>query len=294
MAISGIQNYLGVYSAMMRRSGYSSMGAASGASPVQRVRQLQRLYGGEQSESNILDYKLAQQRVEERYEQQRKKNQESYTAMKKDSASFLDEYVANNEQLKSSAKNLMGKNLDKLLYDESGNVTDETLKKVSDAMQSMVDSHNKSITTMSENVERGSGVSKRLSQMQKNPASSFSMSMVGLSHGENGKLSFDSAKLTSALKNASESKSEAGMNLIKDVIGGSYGVAAKVSRTAQQNEQISAQSLIQSDLIKMKNLTTQNTLLGQKSYNAFNMYTGNGSLFSLQTGMTGAFINMLV
>lgn len=296
MAINGINNYYSAYTSLMQRTNYGSRSSRYNTSPIARIMATPRLYSNEAPQASILDYKMAQQIAREQYNRQQE-NKAEIDVMKKDSAAYLKQYIEGNENLADSAKNLRGENLDKLLYDKEGNVTDETLKNVSEAMQNMVKSYNDSLDTLSQNKDRGVGTARQLAQMQRAPAASFSMQMVGLSKGENGKLSLDSDKLVASLKEASGKSGKAGgvqLDLLKDVIGGTYGVASKIAKTAEQGNQQTTNAVISNDLVKIKNKTIQNNM---NTYNinslSGGLYNRKGTMSALNFNMAGMLMNLM-
>lgn len=175
----------------------------------------------------------------------------STDSMKADTAAYLDRYVLNMSNLSKSADLLRNGGIDKLLYDREGNVTDETIEKTVDAVQSMIDEYNNNVKFLDKNASRGSGTTDQLGRMVKDPMSEKSMEMIGLSVNKDGTLALDKEKLTEAFNAVDELTG--GVNtlqrdLIKDLIGGNNGLANSIKRTADAGLNISAQKLINSDL----------------------------------------------
>lgn len=250
-----------------------------------------KLYGAGKTKAisaSDFDYKAKQEEVKQAIAA-RKENNAKLQALKKDSADFLTTYTDKMTNLGENAKAVQGQNLTKLLGDVSGGqVDEESLKKTTDAVQAMVDSYNDTLTTLGSNAERGSGVMRQMGRMEQSPSAEASMGLVGVTRGLDGKLSFDKEKfsntVTAAAAADARSGSTARMGLIKDVLGGSGGIAAGIRQTAQSGLNISANSLIGNDLVKMQSQ--------RNPVNMNNVYTRAGAQGLTNMATVGLLMNL--
>ncbi len=205
-------------------------------------------------------------------------------SLKSETAAFLDKYTLSIKTLDQSALAVRGSNLDKLLYDKSGNVTDETVAKTVKAFQSFVDNYNSNIKLLNDNADRGPGVTKQLSRMVQDPAPKESMKMVGVTVNKDGTLALDTAKMTEALK----TDSPGNQKLFKDIIGGIGGIADTAHKNALYGANISARDLITNDLSSIQSAQAQNPF--REMYDSF-----RGNAYYLNNlGVTGLMLNTLV
>lgn len=292
MAIGIDNNYYGAYSSIMNRS--TSTTGSSGYNDWYN-----QLYGGSTGTSStssmdqiVNDYNSIKSTAAEMYKKYTEGSSSSTVkSLKQDSANFLTSYTDKMTSMANSSKALQGKNLDKLIGDVSdGKISDESVKKVTDAMQKMVDSFNSSLTSLNSNADRGSGVVRQIGRMVQSPASEKTMQMVGISTNKDGTLSLDADKLKEALTSAAAGDAKVGdtsrMDLIKDIIGGSSGVAAGIKRDAQDGLSQSAASLIGNDLAKISS-EQSNSYIGMTS-----MYSKSGAYNMMNMGVVGLLMNV--
>lgn len=205
-------------------------------------------------------------------------------SLKESTSNFLKQYDLSIKTLGNSSDKVRGQNLDKLLYDKEGAVTDDTVANTVKAVQTMVDDYNSTLKLLNDNVDRGPGVAKQLNQMVRDPAPQKSMEMVGISVNKDGTLSLDNDKLTEALK--TENKLQ--LDLYKDIIGGLHGVADGVHVDVLYGSEMSAQSLVGNDLAEIQSSR------GNNSY-AELFQSIKGSAYALNNqAVTGMLMNMLV
>lgn len=284
----GIDSLASAYTQVLGR--YPSGGNTVG-SDKQYGAWYEKLYGADKTSSvsaSDFDYKAKQEEVKQRIAEY-KQSTEKLQTLKKDSADFLTKYTDKMTKMGESAKAVQGQNLTKLLGDVSGGeVSTENMQKTTDAVQSMVDSYNDALTTLSGNTDRGSGVTRQLGRMQQSPAAEAAMNLVGVTRGTDGKLSFDKEKFTKTVHEAAKADARLGssarMDLIKDIVGGSSSIASGVRNDSQAGLNTSASSLIGNDLAKMQN--QQNPL------NMNNIYTRAGAQSMMNMGAVGLLMNL--
>lgn len=256
MTVGGINNYLGAM---------NSMNGVAPASPV-------------------FDYKAAQQQAQATVDSFRNNNKQ-VQLLKEDAADFLKQYTNEMNDLNKTASNLTGGNLDKLLFDKDGKVTDKTVKDTTDAVQKMVDSYNDSLKMLNKNASRGTGVTNQIGRMADNPTSLEGMKMVGVSVNKDGTLALDKTKMAEALKTETPGQQK----LVRDIIGGSSGLAAGVEKDARAGLRTPAGNLINNDLATMQSIKKDDPLRNLA------MYSRNGGAFGMNNMMAaGALLNMMV
>ncbi len=212
-------------------------------------------------------------------------NYASGETLKKESAAFLDSYSLSVKQMQQSANNLRLDNLDKLLYDSEGNVTEETVQATVDAVKTMADDYNNMMKVLNDNSERGPGVVKQLSRMVTDPAPAEGLAMVGITVADDGTLEVDEAKLTESL--STENSAQLALN--KDILGGWNGLADSIHARSQFLEQASAQSLISNDLSEIQYLRTS----GNPFHEMLAESKGSGVYGWTHQAATGMLLNML-
>lgn len=213
-----------------------------------------------------------------------KSNQAEIKTLKADTAKYLDNYSVAMKTMGQSADKLRNGGIDKVLYNSNGEVTDETVAATVKAVQDMVTNYNDTLKLLNDNAERGAGTTKQLSRMVTDPAPSASMKMVGITVNDDATLSLDTEALTSALKTTTPGQ----LDLYKDILGGYGGVADGIQKDALYGSNMSAQSLVGSDLAEMQTLQNENPF--KSMYDSF-----RGNVFALNNqAVTGLLMNMLV
>ena len=205
-------------------------------------------------------------------------------SLQKDTATFLDNYTKNLKTLEQSASSIRGANLDKLLYDSSGSITDKTIKSTVDATQKFVDQYNSTLKYLNDNAERGPGTMKQLGRMVQDPAPASSMAMIGLSVNKDGTLALDQDKMTAAFKDAGASN----QRLFRDILGGYGGVADSTMKNAQYGLNTSARDLITNDLATIKTAQKENPF--REMYDTFR----GGGAYYMNNQAVGVMMNLLV
>lgn len=233
--------------------------------------------------SPVFDYKAAQQQTKAVLDQFQAGNNQ-IKKLKDDSAKFLNQYTNSMTNLSEAANKVSGTNLDKLLYDKDGKVTDDTVKATVNAAQNMVDQYNDSLEMLNKNAERGPGVMDQIARMAGDPAPMASMKMVGVSVKKDGTLALDKDVMTKALKTENPEQ----LKLYKDIIGSSTGIAGGVQNDARAGLRTSAGKLIGNDLATMQTIKQDDPL---RSFADF----AKGGAFQLNNMMaTGVLMNLLV
>lgn len=230
--VNGVNNYLNSY--------YGSMGLSNS--------------GGTGATNQIFDYKAAQNQTKSLLDSY-KQGKTQVKQLTSDSAAFLNNYTAGMKAQNDAASKLTGGNLNALLYDKEGKITDETIKATVDATQKMVDANNANLALLDKNADRGAGVMKQMARMVSNPVAEKSMAMVGISMNKDGTLKLDAAKLTEALKTTNEGN----LKLYKDILGGYNGVAGNLQKDAAAGMRESAASLINNDIAKMQEIQKESS-----------------------------------
>lgn len=251
-----------------------------------------QLYGSMSTSSSAFDYAAAKQQAEEALAQYEAQT-ESVTSLKTDAADFLSTYTKKMTSMQSSAKAVSGINLDKLLGDiEDGKISDENLENLVDAVQTMVDDYNSALTTLNDNADRGSGVSRQIGRMVQAPTSENSMEKVGVTMNDDGTLSLDTDKLKEAFTEAAEADALVGdtarVDLLKDILGGSSGIAAGIRSDAENGLNLSGSSLIGNDLAEIQSASTNNT------YSLMNLYAKSGSMNLMNMAAVTSLMNITV
>lgn len=284
----GIGNLMSAYTNVL--GSYSSGGNTIGTDK-QYGAWYNKLYSSQKTSgisASDFDYKAKQAELKQAIAD-RKENNAKLQALKKDSADFLTTYTNKMTKMGESAKAVQGKNLSEMLGDVSGGeVSEENMKKTTDAIQSMVDSYNDTLTNLGDNAERGSGVARQLNRMSQSPAADASMKMVGVTRGTDGKLSFDKEKFASAVSTAAKADARLGstdrMDLLKGIVGGSNGIAAGIRQDSQSGLNTSANSLIGNDLAKMQSQ--------QNPMNMNNIYSRAGAQGMMNMSTVGLLMNL--
>lgn len=284
----GIGNLMSAYSNVL--GSYQSGGNTIG-SDKQYGAWYNKLYGAGKTSSvsaSDFDYKAKQEELKQALAA-RKENSQKLQALKKDSADFLTKYTDKMTKMGETANAVRGQNLTKLIGDVSeGQVGEEAMKKTTDAIESMVNSYNEALSTVSENTDRGSGVTRQLGRMSQSPAAQAAMEMVGVTQGKDGKLSFNKDKFASTLNAAAKADaklgSDARVNLIKDIVGGGSGIASGIRSDSQAGLNTSASSLIGNDLVKMQSQ--------QNPVNMNNIYTRAGAQSMMNMSTVGLLMNL--
>lgn len=223
-----------------------------------------------------------------------KSNTAEIKNLKKETANFLTDYTNSMNSLNQAAGTLTNGGIDKLLVNSSGEVTDDTIKATVDAVQKMVDQFNDSLTLLNDNADRGSGVVSQIGRMVDDPIAKSSMDMLGVTMNDDGTMSLDTEVLQTALKDASEGTVIDGvnnqLNLIKDLIGGSNGLAANVQKDARAGLNTSASRLIGNDIANIQEKQQNRTSF----FNDYLTYSRSGAYGLNNLAAMGIMMNMLV
>lgn len=209
--------------------------------------------------------------------------------LKKDSAAYLDKYIADQEALKKSSADLSGGGAAKLLKGESGSDPAKNVQNTVDAAQKMVDAYNKALATVVDNSGRGSGTGRQAERMQRAVASDDSFKQLGITRKTDGTMTLDKAKLSAAL---SGDKAK----LTTDVLS---NVAGSVNRVATDALAQSPQNLINYDLAVMKQLQSGPQFSGNvqqpksSQFDAMSLYSRTGAYNMMNMGTIGFLMNTM-
>ncbi|MDL2252517.1 hypothetical protein LJC49_00385 [Ruminococcaceae bacterium OttesenSCG-928-I18] len=210
-------------------------------------------------------------------------NKATVSGLKKDTAQFLDSYTKSLKSLDQAASNIRLDNLDKILYDKEGNITDSTIKATVDATQKFVDQYNSTLKLMNDNAERGPGTMKQLGRMVQDPAPEAGMALIGVTVNKDGTLSLDAEKMTKAFKESGPENQK----LYRDILGGFGGIADNTHKNAQFGLNTSARDLILNDLATIKATQAENPF--RELYDSF-----RGNVYNMNNQAVGIMMNMLV
>lgn len=262
-------------------SGFSSYGSYGSSSVISQLNPAS------------FDYKAAQSRLQKAIKNDT--SNEKISAMKKDTADFLDNYTKSMQQTKGAAQDVNAA-LQKTLSDASGNngkVSDEALKKATDAVQKMVDTYNSAQTLMTKNADRGTGIASRQQRLESAMGSESALKGVSITADKNGKLSFDADTLKKAL-----SGTDGERKLAVDTLSGTYGISGRVASAATSALNQNPSSLVNNDLqdIKAVQETQRNTLLDAigAGSSSFGTYSRAGAYTMMNMGTVGMLMNMMV
>lgn len=291
MAI-GISSYFSAYSGMAERATYTN----SSVSP-QYAAWRDKIESSKSAKKTSTDTSFIKDRdqikaeAESALESFQKQHSTSGT-LSKDSTNFLNTYSANMKKMDSSAKAVQGKNLDKLVGDiTDGKISDENMKKTTDAVQAMVNDYNKTLTTLNDNASRGPGVVRQIERMARAPMSEQSMELAGISVNKDGTLSLNKDQFAEALNKAAAGDAKTGstdrMDLIKDVIGGTHGIASGVRADAQAGQDAAAVTLVGNDMAKQREEISNNYI------NFSSMYARNGAYNMMNMNTIGLLMNVM-
>ncbi len=240
---------------------------------------------GSSSVSSVFDYAGVKKNAEAEAKalmDAYKSNKASTSALKKDTAKFLDDYTKSMKSLEQSANNIRLGNLDKTLYDKDGKVTDTTIKNTVDATQKFVDQYNSTLKLLNDNADRGPGVMKQLSRMVQDPAPAAGMALVGVTVNKDGSLALDKEKMTKAFKEAGPENQK----LYRDILGGFGGISENTYKNTQYGLNTSARNLVMNDLANIKTVQNENPF--REMYDSF-----RGNAYGMNSMAAGAMMNLL-
>lgn len=240
------------------------------------------------SAPNNFDYKAAQQDAKALIDKY-KQGQGKTTALKKDTAAFLDEYQKSVKGMGDAANAVKGENFDKLLYGKDGRnsvPTEANIDKTAKAIEEMAKQYNSTLAALNKNAKRGSGVSSQIARMASSPTSERSMELVGISTNKDGTLKVDMDKLKASLKDNTA--------IARDVIGGSFGVAQGISRDSASGLRQSPISLVGNDIAAMKETQMLGQVQDTNSLAFMSNYSKTGAVNMMNMNSVGLLMNMMV
>lgn len=240
--------------------------------------QSQRAYS-----ANNYDYKAAQRNTQSLIDQYKQENNKVQT-LKADSAKFLDDYTASMKSMDKAANAVKGQKFDQLLYGKGGTTSDptqENIDKTAEAVSKLAEQFNSTLKLMNDNAERGPGVGRQVGRMVQSPTSERSMELIGITTQKDGSLKVDTEKLKTALKENPD--------IVRDVVGGSYGMAQGISRDSTNGLNQSPASLIGNDLAAMKQ---QQQTLG--SFKEMSAYSKSGAYNMMNLNSVGVLMNIMI
>lgn len=151
--------------------------------------------------------------------------------------------------------------------------------KVVSAVDDLVSSYNHSLKVLNDNADRGTGVTRQLSNVLRGIGSEKSMELVGISVNKDGTLALDKDKLTSSLQKDPK--------LTKDILGGSAGLAQGAFQSARSGLTTPSSSLINNDLQNLHEERLNDPL------EFMSMYSRRGSYNMMNYSAVGLMLNVL-
>lgn len=207
--------------------------------------------------------------------------------LKKESAAFLDSYIADMKGLKTSSDALSSGKAAAMLKGEEGSDKAKNVEKTVEAAQKMVDAYNKALANVTKNSDRGTAVTRQQERLDRPLASDRSLDLVGMKKNEDGSISLDKKKLTEALSGDKAA-------LTTDLLG---TIAGTVKRSADNALIQSPQSLINNDLAAMKQAQAAQSPVRQQAdnsaYAAMSLYSKSGAYNMMNMGTIGFLMNTL-
>lgn len=247
------------------------------------------LFGNNSNSGVAFDYDAVVRSAQDQYNSMKAKldgasstaSSSSVATMKKDAAAYLDSYTSAMGDVLKAAGKLANGGLQKMLTNSDGEMTEDTLKNVTDAVQNMVDAYNRAINLLGDNSARGRGNSAQFDRMAgQPPLAEFGLETLGITVGKSGALTLDAEALKAAFTDA-DARDDKGaqMSFIKGLVG---ELASNISSDASAGMNVSAQSLIGNSLTEIKS--------GEVAANPYaDMYTyirGNPMLMSNQAALS--------
>ena len=146
-------------------------------------------------------------------------------------STFLMQYQSALEDLEKASASLQTSNADNVFskYESAVKSGDESaIKKASDdimaATQDFVDKYNSTVSLLKNNAGRSNSLASQLSAFERAIPNDKALKVAGMKIDADGKLSVDQKKLGEAL--------EKDYGLVKDVLGGQYGMAERAGSKA--------------------------------------------------------------
>ncbi|MEG0271897.1 MAG: hypothetical protein RR639_02345 [Hydrogenoanaerobacterium sp.] len=214
-------------------------------------------------------------------------NSTTVQTLKKDTAAYLDKYIADMEKVKDTAGALAGGGAAKILAGEAGSDPAKNIASTVTATQEMVDAYNKALATTTAGSGRGSGSGRQAERMAKPLASESSLGQAGITRKADGTLALDKKALTAALTGDKK-------DLTTDVLS---SIAGSAKRVAADGLSQSPQNLINYDLAVMKQLQNGPQYQGSlqlpqsNAYDSMNLYAKNGAFNMMNMGTIGYLMN---
>ena len=156
-------------------------------------------------------------------------------------------------------------------------------KKVSDAVNNFVSAYNTTINFLSENVNKGSAISRQIDNLKIPEIYEKNLSSIGISINKEGRLSVDKNVLNDALNNNIED--------VEKVLGSKYSVFSKIDKATNSALKESSISLIDGTLYSQTNSNSSvNHSLNQ--INLLSIYNNNGQFGMINYSAIGLILDM--
>ncbi|MEG1943716.1 MAG: hypothetical protein RR049_07840 [Angelakisella sp.] len=262
------------------------VGGIYGSYNAGSMRGIQSYLSQKPASTNNFDYKAAQNEAKALIEKY-KQGQGKTTALKKDTAAFLDEYQKSVKSMGDAANAVKGENFDRLLYGTGGKnstPTDANIEKTAKAIEEMTKQFNSTLATLNKNTDRGAGVSKQIERMVSSPTSERSMELLGITTTKDGSLKVDMDKLKESLKTNTQ--------VARDVIGGSFGVAQGISRDSTNGLNQSPISLVGNDIAAIKETQIMGQVQDVNSMAFMSNYSKTGAINMMNLNSIGLLMNI--
>ncbi len=157
-------------------------------------------------------------------------------------------------------------------------------KKVSDAVNNFVSAYNTTLNFLSENINKGSSISKHLDNLKIPEIYEKNLNSIGINKNADGKLSVDNKVLNDALSNNIED--------VEKVLGSRYSAFSKIDKSINSALKASSISLVDGTLYGQasSNSSINYDLLNQ--INLLSIYNNNGRFGMINFSAIGLILNM--
>ena len=156
-------------------------------------------------------------------------------------------------------------------------------KKVTEAINNFVSAYNTTINFLSDNVNKGSAISRQLENLKIPEIHEKNLNSMGVSINKDGTLSVDSKVLSETLNNNIED--------VEKVLGSRYSAFSKVDRSINSALKESSINLIDRTLYNQSNSSSS---ANDNFINLLNIYNNNGSFGMINYSAIGLILNMYV
>lgn len=194
-------------------------------------------------------------------------------------STFLMQYQSALEDLEEASAALQTSQRDNVFsqYESAVKSGDESaIKKASDNMisaaQDFVDKYNSAVSLLKDNAGRSSSLASQLSAFERAIPNDKALKVAGMKISADGKLSLDEKKLGEAI--------EKDYGLVKDIMGGQYGMAERVGSKASSVLDTSIDKIIGTSTNGAGGTKGANSSAVQEGLGSMSLLSSNGSALS--------------